>query len=124
MIWKKHGPKAYKFIGFGDIHGQKANKFIVFAPYWRFDSVFALERERDRERERKRHREREREREAARTRERERETRRERERERERRREKQRESSMYLSCGHLFSRGIHGTKAYQFIGFGDIPHSV
>ena len=118
MIWKKHGPKAYKFIGFGDIHGQKANKFIVFAPYWRFDSVFALERERDRERER--------EREAARTREREREreTRRERERERERRREKQRESSMYLSCGHLFSRGIHGTKAYQFIGFGDIPHSV
>ena len=90
MIWKKHGPKAYKFIGFGDIHGQKANKFIVFAPYWRFDSVFALERERDRERERERGRRRGRER------ERERETRREREREREREATRETEREFYV----------------------------
>ncbi len=84
MIWKKYGPKAYKFIGFGDIHGQKANKSIVFgdiilerriavAPYWRFDSAFALERTRNKERERETERQRETERDTERQRERERE---------------------------------------------------
>ncbi len=32
MIWDIiHGPKAYGFIGFGDIHGPKPYKFIGFS---------------------------------------------------------------------------------------------